>query len=451
VTKNRVKIIAQIKSKEKQMAPKSMADRIAAVRGQYETRETAKREQEERYQASSEKVLPLETGKEIVLRVLDVPVERHSSFIKDDEDKWLFAKFPGKDKDPNGDFILSKIAAKVLARTKNGKDSSGKAIYTYHNETAHSTSFWIVRNNGNDQVGKYGPSGWVKDSGYPGSDYLFNVINRQEFTMKSTDKDGVVTEEVFGPNWCYDNKHSLILAKKDKYAGVTWGVWDKITNEFHGNFGSYLEYDICIKKLSAKPWYELSKASTLTGIPAVMDIAKDGALTDEELAIEMYDLEEMVKQTPNLEIYNRMKGKIDTIDKDMNTDFLGELESLVRDEDGFVEAKQPAAQRPAATNSMTSPEAEAPVEETPVEETPTREAPPTREAVKEEAPSEDIHKVAPFLKTIDESSIKELVKGVKDGELEYTTTKVALCTEANCKKSQPLAWAKSCVYCGKSF
>lgn len=132
---------------------------------------------------------------------------------------------------------------------------------------------------------------------------MFNVIDRDD-------------------NWCYDNKHTKIIAKTKAQPGLTAGrngIWDDVieelveNEEMHGEEkGDYENYDLRIKKTGSQ---------METKYRVQTDPNSFGPMTEEEREMEQYNIAEIFKPTP-----------IETIKKWLNVG-VGKNEDKKKEED----------------------------------------------------------------------------------------------------------------------
>lgn len=416
------------------MNRKEMEERLKRA---YKRREQERREQDSKTVVSIEDKVLLKKGEFTVVRVLDVPQPVYFSFIKGDDDKLHLIKFP----DPNnkGNFILYKICDTVMESVFKGRDRNGESIFEYPMKESHPEIFNMVFNNGSHTIGKYGPNGWVQRNGRPQTACYINVINRQAFSAVKSDEKGEEEEINYGANWCYENNHSLLLAKSEKSIGAPITINNILMDSLMDNFGTFFNYDIAIKRLSGDPWYEVFKADTLSGKQEVQECLKSGNLTEEDEKLELYDTVEMSKETQPSLIYKFLKGKIEMIDRELDTNFLEQLE------------KQVDQETETTPSSYKKTEKEEDQEEK--QEEKKEEAIPRRRSSSESSGgSSDMESVAPYVKDLCEDDRKKYIKGVgSDGNLEFTTEELIPCSNSKCNKPQPMELDKFCLYCGQKF
>lgn len=254
-------------------------------------------------------------GNPLVMR--DKPTDPKLVFISlilGDNGKKFRCVWPGKEHDP--DWILWKIYDLVSSFSMNGMGDEREKIYTY--KRSHPECWRRVVKNNNEE-NRY-ENGW-RPTGY----VVINVIDRHD------------------PEFHKEKKHSKILSKKasEMSNGDFWyepgipitaynAIWDNVV-EFYGEWDNY---DISVRKLKDKPWYnayhaieEAVKLST-----AEKKVTVDGPMTAEELAYELYDFDQLYKVTSYTKIKAKLGKFIRKVDADFDEHFTEELEKLVEEE-----------------------------------------------------------------------------------------------------------------------
>jgi len=406
-----------------------------------------------------------------VCRVVSLPKLCGVSYIKCDDDRTHMFKFP-----TDGNSVVLRAAARVLEKKYAGRDAANKAVWNLPVKDANPDLYQMVYNNESITEGQYGPNGWAKWLKGPDGRYtampsstvaLVNVINRSPFSYKVAKKDANgadIEEEVScAADWCVTNKHSLLLAKAAKGFGCAMTIYNLLMDQIFPNYGNFSEFDISINRLKADPYYQIFKADTLTNNKDVFPFVKQGKLTAEESAIELYDLDELSQPTPASVIYSLLKGKISKIDEYFNTHFLTEIERAV-DAEPKSEANTAV---PAAVQRETPAPASQPVTAPAAKASATTPAPRTRVAApKAEAPAGESVSVWDKAKAItakdkdgtyfidkltkDKAS---LISGVHPNgkELIFTSSDDELSACPECTKAQPSIIDDYCIYCGVKF
>jgi len=292
--------------------------------------------------------LPLEKGKDTVVRVLTTPVEVNYSFIMGDSGKPSFIKFPDYETDPN--FILYRICDRVLEKKWKGRDADNKAIWELVNELKHPEIFNMVYNNGKTTIDpKFGAQGWVKKGYRPDKACYVQVANRQPFTVTTEKEDGTSETKTYSENWCFETKKSLLLVKDLKGSICPTTVRKGIV-DLYADYGPVRNYDVVVSRLDADPWYTVRKAEGLTGPKSVgiTPFVKPGALpSDYTAAVQLYDLEDMAKPSTATRIYEVMKAKIKMIDDALGSSYLKDLEILVEKEANLGKSSEQSADQKA--------------------------------------------------------------------------------------------------------
>lgn len=416
---------------------------------------------------TNEDKLPVNIGF-TVCRVLDLPVNCNSSFIKCDDGKVRLFKFPSLDENP--DFILYQIVDRVLKQVWKGQDKKGVHIFEKPVEEGFSEIYKMIRNNGDLVDGQYGPNGWgawKKYGKYRGcasnTSCFLNAINRIPFSVTITKREkGEDVEEVkkYEKDWCIKNKHSLLLVKSVKSVGCPVTIGNLLVKTIFPNYGNYAQFDVAIERLKDDPYYQIFPANTLKNNQEVFPHVIEGDLTDEEKAIDTYNLEDLSKPSPYSFIYNNLKGKISEIDKALGTTYLEILERAVE-----------ADIKPTSISAPKEEKVEEKVEEKPEVKVEEKIEEPKKEETKVDtfkssAPVErkveasgDLWEKVKSITFKDDSNVhfidklsddqKKFVVGVEGDNVKYNTDDLSACPY--CKKSQPTLWEEFCVYCGKSF
>lgn len=246
------------------------------------------------------------------------PKESFISMIKGDNGKKFRCIWPSRAIDPN--WLLWKVYDTVMKCSySTEKDEMGRSIRLYNHAKTHPECFFRVAKNENDNKWE---SGWR-----PKCYVNMNVIDRQD------------------PAFHKEKKHSKLISKKASEMGETgkfWfepgipssaynTVWDDVV-EFAGD---WQEYDVVIKKIKETPWYKAYNGEDdFKKLPvAEQKLVVIGPLSEEELALDLYDLDVSFKITNNIKIKNRLGDFIKKVDIDFKTSFFPELEKLAAEEE----------------------------------------------------------------------------------------------------------------------
>jgi len=406
-----------------------------------------------------------------ICRVLSLPKTCGSSFIKCDDGRLRLFKFPH-----DGNSVILRAVTRVMERKYVGRDSSNKSIWKFPVKETNPDVYQMVYNNESITEGSYGANGWGKWKkgangwgGYPSTTTCFvNVINRREFTVKMEKKDAngndIEEEKTYPADWCVKNNHSLLLSKSVKSFGAAVTVYDLLMDAMFPNFGAFFDYDLAIFRLKEDPWYQMYKADTLVNNTDVFPFVKQGKLTEAEQNVVQYNLDEITAPSTNAFIYQNLKGKLEIIDKALNTHYLDDLERAVEAEGGQKATAAPAT-TPVSTGGIAESKGESrftdasPPAATAKPATRTRTAPST--AAPAAAPAGDIWAtIRGFAaKAPDGSSLvdklsddkKKLISGVNGTEIIFTVPEDSQSCCPKCGKAQPVVIDDNCLYCGLKF
>ena len=417
----------------------------------------AKRQQSRanRVTYTQENKLLLQKDKLVPMRMISVPDIAYRVFINCDDGKLFPFTFPDKDMFP--DYILWRIVDRVLERKWLGKDKQGKSQWEYPNKDPYPEIYNLVNNNGNQTEGQYGPQGWK-----PKAVALINVINRLPAKMTKKDENGQETVVEFGPSYCYDNGHALLLCSAPSAIGIPETVNNTLLDDFIPNKGSIFGQDIAIKKTDRLPFYTVEAVQDLRGTdPYVMEVRNSevkGPLTDREKTMGKYDTTAMTVATAATVVFSKLRNKIKLIDDTMGTMFLKELERVAeieasenaKNNAGSASTPPPSAQTPAP--APTPAPQPAPVATPAPQPTPAAAPAPqprARGAVAPAGPTVD--SLALFVGKYTAEQRAQYIKGVENGQIVFLSQDLATCTNDQCKKDQPVGLDTHCIYCGVSF
>lgn len=282
----------------------------------------------------------LEDKKEKVVRVLGNPLEvrqlptdpkliLQSYVAKDDKSGYFQLNWPVSEKNgkyiPDPDWIVTKFYNKVnegkWEKYPDGqvdeKGKNGKWV-KYHKDTK---IFQLLENNSKE--GEKFPKSF-----FPSKRVVMNVIDRHD-------------------TWCIDNNHSKLLTskktpfeittddgtKKTIYfedVGVPEMVWSTIMD--HCRATSTLDIDLVITKKSDDKKYVVFD---ITDYPkyvteASFKIGSKDKLTEEEKQYELYDLDKLYGVSSYSKIKRVLKTRFALCDAELGTNFVNELEVLVK-------------------------------------------------------------------------------------------------------------------------
>jgi len=409
------------------------------------------------FEYGREDKFPIPFNEYSVLRFAGMPKEVFYSFIIADDSKYRVIKFPSDD-DTN--FILYRIAKRVLDRTYLGKDDKGDAMFDYHVKNSHPEIFKMIFNNGQDKIGPYGANGWTKPTGKVTRAMVANVINRKAFSTTMKDKDDNDVIRSYSADWCKENNHTLLLTGDMKAFSAAVTVYDKLMGEIYPIKGSFLKYDIAIQRHKVDPWYTLASGKDVmdgskNGAPEMQKIAqyiKEGEFPEEQQYVR-YDLDALTKPTSYKEIHDWLKIKIGAIDAALKTTFLDELETLVREEGGQVAPKgvHSGVNTKQESSSPYSEEPEEPEEvvpETPVTPVRATRKPATTGGVDMDA----VKKIAPFVEGLTDEEKAEIT-GVNGDKVTFKESEELWldCPNPSCGRASTTKISTQCIYCGTKF
>lgn len=311
-----------------------MSDRVSKMEAFQKMKEVRKQEKKEESNRGSytpaeyEEIayVGLERGKQTTVRLTGFPIQMRQdstdpklvniSMIKDDSDKTMRVIFP--DKSENKDWILYKVMNKVMEYTY-VKETNSKL---YKHSSTHPLVYERVAKNSKpkDAKGYSYENGW-KPSGF----VIWNVIDRMD-------------------DWCKQNNHTKLLSKRVSFgqdgtayfdAGIGKMLYNSIIDDIVEFNGNWEDYDVVLEKLDVDPFYKalhsIDDAKKIFD-PTAKAAVVQGALTNEELAYEKYDLDKLFKITSYQKILKRLGLFIQQVDKAFSTNFYPELVTLVEAE-----------------------------------------------------------------------------------------------------------------------
>lgn len=292
------------------------------------------------------------------------------SMILGDNGKKFRCIWPDKSEDSS--WILWKIYDKVLSYDWDRNNN----VKNFHHVDSHPESFRRVMKNNSD---KQYEQGWK-----PSKVVHINVIDRHDM------------------EWHKENQHLKILSKKASEFGDgrIWFepgvpeylysvIWDDVV-EYNGNWANY---DVVVRKLSAKPYYSafhgLDDAKKLNEGTSEFVIDRD--LTEEEMSWEGYDFDKIFPITSYSKIKSRLGKFIKKVDLDFDTKFYQELEDLVSIEEKERKEKEPEEKKTTRGHSVEDEDDEdtSDEEEVDLDLDPEEEKPAVRERKASRKPAEE--------------------------------------------------------------
>lgn len=313
----------------------------------------------------------------------ELPTDPKKSLISQivgDNDKRFRCVWP--EKEGNSDWILWKVLNKVLSYKWNTEKESKDYIYL---EDHPNLVKRVLKNNSEHKFA----SGW-----YPTTYINMNIIDRHDM------------------EWHKKEKHYKGISKKSSEfndsiffePGLAVTAYDAIWNSVVEYSGDWLNYDVVLRKLTDKPWYEAFHA--LDDIKKIRENAKkfivEGDITEEELSWEGYDWDKLYPITSYSKILSRLGKFIQNVDINLNTKFHEELEELAS-----IEKKEQEKNKPHETSVTKTKEIE--------DEDESYEAPEDVSEKKEEVPQTRKPAVRSSVKTSSEIDWARLEDGSFNG------------------------------------
>ena len=367
----------------------------------------------------------LPTGREKGSDIKQVAI----AYFKDDAAKMMRVIFPMKDENPN--WILYKVYNKVMEYKWN-KVAKSK---TYKHDVTHPTLFSRVSTDNSENI--YA-KGW-----YPKPTTLMNVLDRNDTEWHEREKH---TKLLSKGSWTVtDDNGEEIKRYTEGVPNMLFDIaWDGLTEDY----GDWIDYDVLLKKKKETPWYFALYPKNDAEYP----------ITEEEMAYEMYDLDELFKITSYGKIKTRLGKFIQKVDKAFKTTFYEDLcesveqeeienkEKADKEEKENPKPKEEKVEKDVEEETTATPEKEI-EEEKPAPKTRTRKAPKTvLDDVKE------YEKAYPFYSKLTASE-KATIKGLdKDGKFiyEYKKDDILDCMDKDCDCVTPDNF-KTCPKCGTVF
>lgn len=163
----------------------------------------------------------------------------------------------------------------------------------------------------------------IKVSFYPKKRVILNVIDRMD-------------------NWCVENKHSKILMASGSPYEFTNDKGEKVVINYVNDIGiPYLAYTLIFENvvkfhhgwdidIVAKATGELSHAYEIRDVTETKiselskKVGKDGPMTAEELAYELYDIDKLYREASYTKLYKNLIGLFKLVDSDFPPSSPGE-------------------------------------------------------------------------------------------------------------------------------
>lgn len=373
-------------------------------------------------------------------------------------------------------------------------DKDGKKTPLHVYKESHPDIYKMVMHNGKEPFFYEGKP--IPDKGWWASELLLqNVIDRKPTTSYAKD-DKKKEHPLDTFDYCAKEKKTKILSKDGFMIGVANKSWygehlaliqkygvtqeNLRISQKNPNLFDNIGYDICIEK-GSQPMLPYSLSMADDRIPQQVPFIKQGALTEEELEYEMYDLDKIGKLTSNLQIFKRLGNKLQQVFYGLGRpEIFDEWKLLVDREQKEMTEKQAEAKKqkessatpevsttpqvtptqttePVVTNSITSPNvAVEPVESNtePVEEV--QAQPRKRVAQVDVAQTQDMEKTLddiiranfPKMLTADYKHVKDVV----DGNIVWkdASNMLECSNEKNCDMITPED-VSTCPKCGTKF
>ncbi len=300
-------------------------------------------------------------NKEIVGRIIGNPIEvrqlptdpkliLQSQVVKQDKSGYVKINWPVIEKSgkyiPDPDWILTEMFNKVnegrWVKYSEGvlKDENGQIYPADHVDSKGKNGKWVKYHtntnvfkaiDGNAKDGEKYPKNF-----YPSKRVVCNWIDRHD-------------------SWCADNKHSKVLtAKKTPFeismedgskktiyfqdTGIPAGLYDKIF-EHCSSIGT-MDIDLVITKIEKD-----YKVFDITDFPKYVSesshkLGKQGKLSEEELAYELYDLDKLYGVSSYRKIKKNLGYLFKMCDLDLGTEFEKKLDNLCKIEEEEAKEKQ---------------------------------------------------------------------------------------------------------------
>jgi rubrerythrin len=165
------------------------------------------------------------------------------------------------------------------------------------------------------------------DRGWEGRQVLLmNIIDREQ------------------QEWHKENKHTMLLSRNvgtdaegrtyPEDGVPSYGFTSQLANLFK-YYKSWEKYDIGITRTGLKesPYRIINASKYFEEVPSdLQEFVSTDPLTEEELAYERYNLDQLYRVTTYTKIFNRLKSKIAIIDATLGTKYLSEMEYAVEKE-----------------------------------------------------------------------------------------------------------------------
>ena len=216
-------------------------------------------------------------------------------------------------------WLLWRVYNSVMKRERS---VGGDPVYTY--KKSFPSIFNKVAKNDKSRDNPH----FAKENGWkPACIALLNVIDRSD------------------PVYHKEKKHTKLLSKKvNENNGIFYyssGVPFESVYEtglmcgLVKYYGAWYDYDVVVRKLGAKPWYELFHGvhDRIKIQDEVKSQIVEGFLTDEEKAYEKYDIDKLYAITKASTIKRNLGVYIESVDQALRTHYYEELLHLVNEEE----------------------------------------------------------------------------------------------------------------------
>lgn len=428
----------------------------------------------------------LELDQYVVIRILGIPMEvrdatenpqfnpkliLQSEIVKDDklgyiQVNWPFVIGTGKDSGkyiPDPNWFLSRVMKKVrdakwIKFTEEDVDNvniimkgdgtiidkktekNGKFVYFNENKNCFPFFDKTIRQNAS-------PNEYPKTF-YPSRLIMMNVLHKND-----------------PEQWCQKNKHSKLLCKNitikdDKIymnKGILYSTYIEILNHFNSikKVNSGWDIDCIIKKYESTVnmyKYEIRTARDIDIFNEdLQKVISSKPLTEEEKKYELYDLDALFPVTSYTKLKNNISGLIKLVDSELGTDFILELEELVKEENLKKDKNKKLENNNHSVNPVT---VDIKKNENKIEEN-NNERKSRQEDIKTEEKDENYFiSIFPYWSKITTEDKEDMIKYVKsvDGKniIYKQGTKLVPCDEISCKVPLP-ELVSICPVCGKKF
>jgi hypothetical protein len=267
----------------------------------------------------------MEIGEDHIVRFLGNPMLQRnndpyspklvlSSKIIGDDDKQFRCIWPQQSQQPN--WILWKIYNTVMKYKWDQALNGGKGGRVYDYATVHPTIFGRIAKNG--KLDNTFEDGWT-----PNKFIMINVIDRHDMEFHKTNKQTKLLSK------------KVSISKDEKTAFYEIGITEKLYNSVWDGIvekcGPWEDYDICVRKEKADPWYIAYHAEKEDWKinDSVKKFIVKGPLTEEELSWERYNIDNLSKVSSYQKIQKKLGLFIEQVDQVFEKKYTEELNDLV--------------------------------------------------------------------------------------------------------------------------